>query len=79
MSNKSQHVIPNKDGGWSVRKVGSARVTRIFDSFKEAIDYARQLAKKEQSELYVHRKDGTIKSKDTFSSDSDTLPAEEKE
>ena len=69
MSKKAQHVVPNKEGKWSVRKAGATRVTRSFDSRQEAIRYARDLARKQSSELYIHGKDGTIRDADSYSSD----------
>jgi uncharacterized protein YdaT len=76
MSKKSQHVVPNQKGGWSVRKSGSSRATRVFDTQKEAIEYAKDLAKKEQSEIYIHRRDGTISDKNSY--DSDPFPPKDK-
>ena len=69
MSRKAQHVVPNKEGGWSVRKTGATRVTKSFGSRRDAIRYARTLAKKQSSELYIHAKDGTIRDADSYSSD----------
>jgi len=66
---KSHHVVPNQSGGWDVRKPGASRASRVFESRKDAIDYARDIAQKEHSELYIHRKDGTISHKDSYSSD----------
>jgi Uncharacterized protein conserved in bacteria (DUF2188) len=48
---KNQHVVANPRGGWSVRHTGAARATRVFETQKDAIDYARRIARKESSEL----------------------------
>jgi uncharacterized protein YdaT len=69
MSKKNLHVVPRADGGWNVRKTGAERATRIFDTQKEAIEYARELARKQSGELYIHRKDGTISGRDSYGSD----------
>jgi hypothetical protein len=66
---KDQHVAPNPRGGWSVRQSGAARATRVFDRQEDAVKYARDIAKKESSELYVHRRDGTIREKDSYGRD----------
>jgi len=58
---RDQHVVPNPRGGWSVRHTGAARATRVFDTQEEAVKYARDLAQKESVELYVHRRDGTVR------------------
>lgn len=69
MKKKSQHVVPNSKGGWSVRKKGAKKASKSFVTEKAASAYARSIAKKEKSELYVHRKDGTIRSKECYKSD----------
>jgi hypothetical protein len=66
---KDQHVVANPRGGWSVRHTGAARATRVFDKQKDAVDYARDIAKKQSSELYIHRRDGTIKEKSSYGND----------
>ena len=67
---RRQHVAPNPRGGWSVRHSGATRATRVFDTQKDAIDYARRIARKESGELYIHRRDGTIKERDSYGHDS---------
>jgi hypothetical protein len=69
MARNSQHVIPHLDGGWSVVKDGSIRSTRRFDTQKAAISYARRLSKAQGSELYVHGRDGLIRSRDSYGND----------
>jgi hypothetical protein len=66
---KNQHVVPSPNGGWSVRHSGAARATRTFDSQSAAIDFARQKARREGSELYVHRSDGTIRERNSYGND----------
>jgi hypothetical protein len=66
---KDQHVVANPRGGWSVRHTGAARATRVFESQKDAVDYARGIARKKSSELYIHRRDGTIKEKSSYGKD----------
>jgi hypothetical protein len=66
---KDRHVVPNPRGGWAVRQSGAAKASRTFESQKEAVTYARDLAKKGRSELYVHRKDGTISDRNSYGSD----------
>lgn len=70
MNKKSQHVISNKTGRWSVRKSDASRASRVFDTQKEAIDYARERAIKGRTEIYIHRKDGTIIEKQSYSKDA---------
>lgn len=69
MTKKSQHVVPSPNGGWSVRKTGASRASKVFDTQSEAVGYGKALAKKEKSELYIHRRDGTIRQRDSYGSD----------
>jgi hypothetical protein len=69
MSKNSQHVVPHPGGGWSVKKGGSTHATRIFETQREAVTYGRKISKNQGSELYVHGRDGMIRSKDSYGSD----------
>ncbi|WP_105175264.1 DUF2188 domain-containing protein [Pseudoalteromonas sp. T1lg122] len=71
MDEKSQHVVKG-DGGWAVRKAGNQRATRIFDSQEDAIDWARRAAQAQQGELYIHRGDGRILEKRSYSTSDKT-------
>jgi hypothetical protein len=63
---KSQHVVPNRHGGWAVRRAGSSRASRVFRTQRDAVQYAKQIASREGAELYVHRGDGTIADRDSY-------------
>lgn len=66
MSN--QHVVPYNDK-WAVKKEGSEKVTRIYDNQSDAIEYAKEIAKNQKSELIIHGKDGEIREKNTYKKD----------
>jgi hypothetical protein len=68
MAKKGQHVVPN-GGQWSVRKAGSVRVTSTHRTQEEAIDAAKEIAKKQRTELYVHGRDGRIRDRSTYGKD----------
>jgi len=69
MSRNSLHVVPIHRGRWSVRKAGAARARVVFKTRYDAVAFARKLARKDGSELYVHAQDGTVKQKDTYGPD----------
>jgi hypothetical protein len=69
MARASHHVVPGPKGGWSVKKGGSDRASRHFDVKEVAVSYARVVSQKQGSELYIHRKDGTIQRKDSHGAD----------
>ncbi len=64
----SQHVIP-RDGKWAVRKTGSNRVTRKFDTKKEAIQVARDLARKQKTVVYIFGSNGLIRKRESYADD----------
>ena len=68
MSKKNQHVVPN-DNKWSVKGEGNKKYTATTDTQAEAIEKARQIARNNQSEVVIHRKDGTIRDKDSYGND----------
>jgi hypothetical protein len=69
MSRKSNHVVPSKSDGWSVRKSGATRATRNFDTKDEAVSYARELSKNERTELYIHKSNGMIQNRNSYGND----------
>ena len=69
MARKTRHVVPNSDGGWDSKKGGAERASKHFDTKKEAEQYSRELSRKEQSELIIHKKDGTIQRADSHGND----------
>jgi hypothetical protein len=69
MARKSRHVVPDTNGGWSVKSAGTTRAIKRFDTQAEAIDWARRIAQSNGGELVIHRQDGTIRSKDSYGND----------
>jgi len=70
MSKKSNHVVPSqKSGGWAVKKAGASKASKAFIKKDDAIKYARGLSRKEKSELYIHKKDGSIQNRNSYGND----------
>lgn len=65
---KNQHVVPH-EGRWGVRGAGNDQLTSIHDTQAEAIDRAREIAKNQESELFIHRPDGRIRGRDSQGND----------
>ena len=68
MPRKGQHVVP-RDNKWAVRKSGSDRVTRKYETQHEAIKAARQIARNQRTEVYIHGQDGRIRERDSYGND----------
>ena len=68
MAAKSQHVVP-RGGKWAVRKAGAGRVTRHFNTQKEAIEAARGIARNGGGEVFIHGRDGRIRQRNSYGND----------
>lgn len=68
MSNGNQHVVPRGDQ-WAIRGAGAKRDTEVFDRKQDAVDRARQISQRQQTELIVHREDGRIQYRDSHGND----------
>lgn len=66
---KSHHVVHNPNGGWDVKKGGASRVSAHFDTKKEAEAGGRIISQNQNSELFIHRLDGTFERRDSHGRD----------
>jgi hypothetical protein len=64
MTRRNQHVVPHDDG-WAVRGAGSQRATSLHATQREAIEAARDIARNQGTELFVHGRDGRIRERDS--------------
>ncbi len=67
---KNQWVVPTPDGRWAQKAEGAAKATKIFATQKEAIAAARQTARNQRTELIIQGRDGKIRQRDSYGSDS---------
>jgi hypothetical protein len=58
--------MPSAGGRWSVRRTGAERASKVFDSKDQAVRYAGEIAKRDGSDLYIHRPDGLVHLKFTY-------------
>ena len=68
MTRKSQHVVP-RQGKWAVRSTGSKKAASIHDTQQEAIARARQRAKDQKTELFIHGRDGQVRDRNSYGHD----------
>jgi Uncharacterized protein conserved in bacteria (DUF2188) len=66
MSKLNTHVIASVGGGWSVRRSGSDRAEKTFETKEEAVRYGRKVARARSSDLVIHRKDGLVSERSTY-------------
>lgn len=65
---KNQHVVPT-NGKWGIRGEGNSKLTSIFDTQAAAIARAREISRNQQSELFIHGRDGRIRERDSHGND----------
>lgn len=68
MAKRDQHVVPHKEG-WAVRGAGSRQASSVHSTQGEAIDAAREIARNQRTELYIHRRNGQIRERDSHGND----------
>jgi uncharacterized protein YdaT len=68
MAKRNQHVVPHPEG-WAVKPKGGKRPSSVHDTQQEAIDRAREVARNQESELFIHRPDGRIRERDSYGND----------
>jgi len=74
---KNQYVVPT-DSGWGVKGEKNEKLTKKFDKKENAVNYAKDIAKNQKSELTILKKDGKIQNKNSYGNDpnppKDTKP-----
>lgn len=65
---KNQHVVKTPEG-WGVKGENNTRVTQNFETQKEAIEKARNIAINQKSELLIHGTNGQIRAKNSYGND----------
>ena len=65
---KKQHVVKTPDGR-GARGKHNIRITQKFDTQKEAIAKAREIAINQKSELFIHGENGRIRERNSYGND----------
>ena len=65
---KNQHVVKHTDG-WAVRGAGNEKVTKVTRTQQEAIGIAREISRNQESELFIHGRNGRIRERDSHGND----------
>jgi hypothetical protein len=66
MPRKERHVVPNPNGGWDSKKNNAEKASKHFETKKEAMDWSKEKAKQENSELIP---DGKIQNPNSYGND----------
>jgi hypothetical protein len=60
MAQERLHVVPHEDG-WAVKAENTSGTESTHSTQREAIDAARDMCRKHEADLVIHRQDGTIR------------------
>jgi len=78
-SDNRRHVVPNKDGGWDVKKANGGRASAHADTQARAIDRAKEIVHNAGGgEVTIHGRDGKIRDSDTVPPGNDPNPPRDK-
>jgi hypothetical protein len=70
MAKRNIHIVPNKEKGtWDVKREGSDKPLSSHHTQTIADQAGRKIARQDKVELVIHRRDGTIRDKDSFGND----------
>lgn len=66
IGHRNEHVVPRDSKnptkvGWAVRREGSEKVSKLFDTQHEAMIYAGGIAKRDNAVMVVHKHNGEFK------------------
>lgn len=68
MAGKNQYVVRN-GSNWGVRGEGNERLTRTFETQREAIEHGRELARNQGSELRIQGRDARFREAWSYGND----------
>lgn len=62
------HTVPH-EAGWANRREGNQRVSKTFDTQREAQTAGRESAKRDETEHLIHGRDGRIRARNSYGND----------
>lgn len=68
MVKKPIHTVKHGDR-WANRRQGSTRVSQTFGTQAEAAEAAREAARRDATEHFIHGRDGKIRERNSYGSD----------
>ena len=69
MAKKPGVNVVRRGDDWAVIRDGAQRATEVFHTQREAIERGRPIARKEQTELRIQRRDGRWRDSDSYGND----------
>jgi uncharacterized protein (TIGR02271 family) len=78
MANKPPVHVEPREGGWAVVREGSERATSIHPTQSEASSEGRELARRDESEFFLHAQDGRVREHRNYGEASRSAAPEDK-
>jgi len=66
---KNIHVTHREDGSWAIIREKTKQASGLYDTQREAIELAREMARKDRVELVIHDRENRIRDKDSYGND----------
>lgn len=63
------NIVTHPDG-WAVRRDSPGRASRVFPTQREAIEYGRPIARRDQTELRIQDRNSRWRDTDSYGGDS---------
>lgn len=63
---KGEHVVSHEDG-WAVQTEDAKQPSNVYEKKQDAVDRAEEIAQNKGTQVIIHKKDGSIQDKKTFS------------
>lgn len=76
VSKRPIHMVPH-NSGWAKRREGATRVSGTFLTQANAAGTVRDVARRDQTEMRIHGKDGRIRERESYG--NDPCPPRDKE
>jgi uncharacterized protein (TIGR02271 family) len=78
MANKPPVHVQPRDDGWAVVREGSERATSVHPTQSEAAKEGRELARRDETEFFLHAQDGRVREQRSYEEGSPGAPSEDK-
>jgi hypothetical protein len=60
------HVVPKPSGGWAIKRDGATKAIKVFSTKGDAVEFAREISRKQGAEIVIHGRDGRIMSTQAY-------------
>ena len=63
---QDRYVIPYHDHEWAIRNEGAKKVEKVFDNKRDAVQQAREEARKNNASLTIQKRDGRVQQRISY-------------